>query len=128
MKYLQLDLGLVRPDIDMLKIWHYYSDGRAYNHKLEISSDGLTWHELFNSDINGKYKETAEGRTYVLNETYTESRLKAAELKITDSAIISTVQSTINNAKTEAINSANSATDTKLQSYATKASMELTSM
>lgn len=54
------------------------------------------------------------------------SRMNSAEQKITDSAIISTVQSTINTAKTEAINSANSTTDKKLQNYATKASMELT--
>lgn len=61
------------------------------------------------------------------NVSSLQTRMSSAEQKITSSAIISTVQSTINNAKTEAINSANSATDTKLQSYATKASMELTS-
>lgn len=54
------------------------------------------------------------------------TRMNNAELKITNKAIISTVQATVNQAKTDAINSANSATDTKLQSYATKASMEFT--
>lgn len=53
----------------------------------------------------------------------TESRLAAAEQKITTDAIISTVQSTINTAKTEAINSANSSTDTKLKNYSTTAQM-----
>lgn len=53
----------------------------------------------------------------------TESRLAAAEQKITADAIISTVQSTINTAKTEAINSANASTDTKLKNYSTTSQM-----
>ena len=51
------------------------------------------------------------------------SRMNSAEQKITDSAIISTVQATINTAKTEAINSANSSTDTKLKNYSTTTQM-----
>lgn len=101
--YLQVDLGLDRTDIDMVKVWHYYSDNRAYNHKLEVSRDGVTWFELFNSDVSGKYKETENGRTYVLNETYTESRLKKAEQKITDDSIINTVTDTITSKVNEGI-------------------------
>lgn len=52
-----------------------------------------------------------------------DNRLKAAEVKITDSSIISTVQSTINTAKNEAINSANGNTTNQLKNYSTTSSM-----
>lgn len=61
------------------------------------------------------------------NVTSLTSRVTTAEQKITDSAIINTVQSTINAAKTEAINSANGTTDTKLNNYATVSSLSQTS-
>ena len=54
------------------------------------------------------------------------SRLTSAESKITDNAIINTVQSTINTAKNDAINSANSTTDNKLKNYATTSSLTQT--
>ncbi len=53
------------------------------------------------------------------NVTSLQNRMSAAESKITSSAIITTVSSTINTAKQEAINSANSSTDSKLKNYAT---------
>lgn len=90
-QWIEIDLGIERTDIDMVKVWHYYYDGRAYNHKLMVSRDGQTWFELYNSDNNGRYTETRDGRTYLLNESYTETRLKTAEQKLTDSSIISTV-------------------------------------
>ncbi|MDB1959309.1 hypothetical protein PMY38_11925, partial [Clostridium tertium] len=61
------------------------------------------------------------------NVSSLQTRMSSAEQKITTNSIIQTVQSTINNAMNSAINSANSSTDSKLQNYATKASMELTS-
>lgn len=67
--YLQLDLGDVRRDIDSIHIWHYYSDKRTYNHKLEVSSDGETWVELYNSELQGGYTETSKGAVYNLNES-----------------------------------------------------------
>lgn len=53
-------------------------------------------------------------------------RVSRAEQKITDSAIISTVQSTINAAKNEAISSANTNTTNQLKNYATKSSLTQT--
>ena len=53
------------------------------------------------------------------NITNLQNRMSIAEEKITDSAIINTVKATINTAKNEAINSANSSTDNKLKNYAT---------
>lgn len=58
--------------------------------------------------------------------TSLQNRVTTAESKITSNAIISTVQSTITNAKNEAINSANSSTDNKLKGYATTSSLTQT--
>ena len=54
------------------------------------------------------------------------SRISSAEQKITDSAIISTVRSTINTAKNEAISSANTNTANQLKNYATTSSLTQT--
>lgn len=51
------------------------------------------------------------------------SRISKAEQKITDSAIIQTVSQTINQAKTEAIQSANSNTANQLKNYSTTLQM-----
>ncbi|WP_346889947.1 hypothetical protein [Clostridium sp. UBA1056] len=98
-QYVQLDLGSIRSDIDMLKIWHYYSDGRIYKHKLQVSSDGVTWIDLFNSEVSGGYKETANGRTHIINETSIDARIKTAEQKITPDAIISSVNTALGDGK-----------------------------
>lgn len=97
--YLQLDLGKIREDVDSLQVWHYYTDGRSYNHRLEVSRDGSTWYTLYDSDKMGKYKETDKGRFYLINESSTETRLKSAESKITSDAIVNTVKSHQTNGK-----------------------------
>lgn len=70
---LQLDLGDLKL-VDYITVWHYYEGNRAYNHKLQISQDGNTWHTLYDSDIQGTYKESNDGKTYIINQGYvTES-------------------------------------------------------
>lgn len=58
--------------------------------------------------------------------TNTEARLKSAESKITSDAIINTVSNTINIAKQEAINAANTNTANQLKNYATTSSVTQT--
>ncbi|MDD9266047.1 discoidin domain-containing protein [Paenibacillus sp. GCM10023248] len=61
-----VDLGAVY-DIETVKVWHYYADGRTYhNTKTEISADGVTWKTVFDSAISGEYAETSAGRTYAM--------------------------------------------------------------
>lgn len=67
--YLQLDLSEVRRDVDTIRVWHYYSDNRTYNHRLEVSSDGENWVELYNSETQGGYTEKSSGATYNLNDS-----------------------------------------------------------
>ena len=67
--YLQLDLGEIHRDVDSIHVWHYYSDNRAYNHRLEVSSDGENWVELYNSETQGGYIEKSSGATYNLNDS-----------------------------------------------------------
>lgn len=58
---IQVDLGQIY-DIEIIKIWHYYDDGRTYNNtKTEVSVDGVTWVKIFDSAISGTYQETSLG-------------------------------------------------------------------
>ena len=60
-KYVQVDLQqptLIRG----VRVWHYYSDGRTYyGNKTEISEDGIIWETVFDSEVDGRYAETADG-------------------------------------------------------------------
>ncbi len=74
-----VDLGSVQ-EIDYVKIWHYFLDGRVYNNtKTEVSADGKNWLTLFDSALEGKYKETSAGRTYYVND-YTQQVNREKEL------------------------------------------------
>jgi len=47
-------------DLDEIKVWHYYKDGRAYkNHTLSISSDNSTWTKIINNQSG--VAETSDG-------------------------------------------------------------------
>lgn len=62
-------------EIDKVKVWHYYGDGRTYNNtKTEVSQDGVNWVTLFDSAREGTYPETSAGRTYPVSE---EAKAKA---------------------------------------------------
>lgn len=66
-QWVQVDLGIPY-DIEKIKIWHYYSDGRTYHKtKTQVSQDGSVWYTIFDSDIDGEYKETLEGKTHIVN-------------------------------------------------------------
>ena len=52
-----VDIGFVT-NIERIKVWHYWGDGRTYNdHKVEISIDGSTWETVY----IGKKQETSSG-------------------------------------------------------------------
>lgn len=51
--------------VNQIMVWHYYSDLRIYaNNKIEISADGTNWTTVFDSEVTGRYVETASGRTF----------------------------------------------------------------
>ena len=64
---LEIDLGEVYYNIDYIRVWHYYEDNRVYNHKMQISTDGISWVTIYDSDIAGGYAETSYGKVYYLN-------------------------------------------------------------
>lgn len=69
-KWVQVDLGAVYSDIDNVKIFHYYLDGRTFHGtKTEVSTDGVTWLTLYDSAVSGEYVETSSGKTYVQTAT-----------------------------------------------------------
>lgn len=54
-------------ELKEIKVWHYYGDGRTYhNTKTEVSDDGVHWYTIFDSAIEGEYKETSTGKTHSL--------------------------------------------------------------
>ena len=63
LQYVQIDLGSLY-DINEIKVWHYFGDGRTYHDtKTQVSSDGQDWVTVFDSATEGEYTETAEGHT-----------------------------------------------------------------
>ena len=80
--YVQIDLGQVYSNIDEIKIWHYYNDGRKYlNTKTEISADGTHWVTLFDSAVSGTYVETIYGHSIKVNGTsFNSSQVTINEL------------------------------------------------
>lgn len=65
-----VDLGEVY-DISMVKVWHYFADGRIYkNNTLSVSEDGVYYEEQFNSNIDGEYAETSSGKEIVIDKPY----------------------------------------------------------
>lgn len=64
--YITIDLGAAY-EIDLLKVWHYYADSRAYyGTKTEISLDGTNWETVYDSQISGTYIETSTGKIHQL--------------------------------------------------------------
>lgn len=61
---LELDLGDIHTDIETIQIYHYYTDGRKNETKLEISEDGINWITAYDSSINKPYIETQNGYTH----------------------------------------------------------------
>ena len=60
--YRELDLGEVFT-INKFKMWHYWGDGRTYyDNIVEVSSNGNDWVEIFNSNTDGEYSETLQGK------------------------------------------------------------------
>lgn len=66
-QYLQWDLGVATLDIRAIGIKHYLT-GRKYNHRLEVSEDGINWVTLYNSGVDGYYLEEATPRMYYINQ------------------------------------------------------------
>ena len=78
-----IDLGQVF-EIETIKIWHYWADGRTYhNVKTEISEDKVNWKTVFDSDVSGEYAESADGLTISFDET-TMQITKAGIYKTTE--------------------------------------------
>lgn len=59
-----LDIGEIK-EINKIKSWHYYNDSRKYSgYKLEVSRDGNDWITVYNSDVDGEYVETVDGKEF----------------------------------------------------------------
>lgn len=79
---LQIDLGEVRYDIDSIHVWHYYLDNRVYNHRLQISTDGISWVTLYDSNISGGYLESQDGKKYYISDNAIDSEMASLKLDV----------------------------------------------
>lgn len=84
---IEIDLGQIYNDIDYIRIWHRFADGKfVFNHKLQTSIDGVTWVTLYDStlyqpnDIQNIYMLLSSNKTYhttycnVLNAMINEAK------------------------------------------------------
>ena len=64
---LTIDLGSIYK-LDYIKVWRYYGDGRTY-HDVVVSAsiDGVDYDVLFDSNVDGEYAETPNGKTIYIN-------------------------------------------------------------
>lgn len=68
LSYVTIDFGFIAI-LTNVKVWHYYADGRTYNAtRTQVSLDGVTWTDVFNSASAGTYAETSSGRNYPVPE------------------------------------------------------------
>ena len=80
MQCLQLDLGEIHYDIDYIQVWHYYIDNRIFNHKLQVSTDGVSWVTLCDSTASGGYAEEHDGHShYVSSESITTNMTQVSQ-------------------------------------------------
>lgn len=64
--WVQIDLG-DSYTLEEIKVWHYWGDGRTYyKTKTEVSLDGINWFVIFDSAVEGTYKEVSTGKTHSL--------------------------------------------------------------
>ncbi|MND81602.1 F5/8 type C domain protein [compost metagenome] len=64
--WLKVDLGSAM-QLTSIKVAHTSFNDRTYHGtKTEVSSDGIEWHVLYDSAVNGEYPEAYEGKTYSL--------------------------------------------------------------
>lgn len=57
-----VDLGSTY-DLDEVKVWHYYNDGRSYsNHTLSVSTDNSSWTKVIDNESG--VVETSAGKSY----------------------------------------------------------------
>lgn len=75
----QVDLGAVYSDIASVKIYHDFNNEKMfYGTRTYVSIDGVSWINIFDSSIHGRYKETNAGHRISMLKT--EIASKALEL------------------------------------------------
>lgn len=100
-QFMLLDLG-GSYSVDSITIWHYYADSRIYDHKLEVSSDGVNWNVLYTSFVSGGYQESSEGRVYYLCDNVMERNFSSMKQDITGFSMqVSGIEKNMNNFESE---------------------------
>lgn len=58
--------------VTAVQVWHYWQDGRTYNNStVSVSTDGTNWITIFSTAKDGKYAESASGKTILVQDKKT---------------------------------------------------------
>ena len=89
LQYVQIDLWWTY-DIEKLQVWHYYADNRIFKEvKFQVSVDWINWIDVFDSEVEGRYKERDTWKTVYLEENISTSRWKlVVDEEVTDGDVI----------------------------------------
>lgn len=64
LKSATVDLGELK-QVNNVSVWHYWSDYRTYHQtKTEVSEDNINWYTVFDSVVDGEYRETPDGKVH----------------------------------------------------------------
>lgn len=67
--YLEVDLGQTYMDIQRVTTWHdnnWFGKEVRYVNRTEVSSDGIHWFTLYDSDRDGSYAESSQGHSMIV--------------------------------------------------------------
>lgn len=67
--WLSVDLGAIY-NINTIKVWFYWLDGRRYHDKrVQFSVDGNVWETVYDDTTSPPYNETSAGRTFTFSKS-----------------------------------------------------------
>ncbi|UNY39805.1 tail fiber protein [Bacillus phage vB_BauM_KLEB27-3] len=101
-QWVQIDLGKVYENLERIDFIVYYIGNRRYRYKIEISEDGTTWKELYNSKKHGTYVAYMNGVSFLVNGSDKIRKLSTSitqtsqqiSLKVSRDDVISSINQT----------------------------------
>lgn len=92
---------LLTNNFDLLSDSEYFVNhaNMQYDHKLEVSADGVKWFVLFDSEKNGRYTEKIDGMTHYINGSLINNAVNynSVQLQIDINGITQRVEDTEGN-------------------------------
>jgi phage minor structural protein len=79
-KWVDLYTGGAYEDMEQIRVWHYWGDGRTYHKtKLQVSADRQKYFTIFDSEREGEYAENSYGKWHYVNKGYFNGNLEISK-------------------------------------------------